>query len=81
MRTVEGCAECKRISAKYEAATLEWFRVQSQLGIAEFLHDSETSARIVKELSSLAKRRQSLREAADRHLAQAHTSHQAGGSQ
>jgi hypothetical protein len=79
MNFVEGCPECRRISGKYEAATLEWFRVQGQLGIAEHLRDPETSARIVTELAGIARRRQSLRDAAGRHIARAHASLTAGG--
>jgi hypothetical protein len=79
MNFVEGCPECRRISAKYEAATIEWFRVQGQLGIAEHLRDPETSAAIVNELSRIAKRRQSLRDTAARHIAKAHVSLTAGG--
>jgi hypothetical protein len=79
MNFVEGCPECRRISAKYEAATIEWFRVQGQLGIAEHLRDPETSAKFVAELSGIAKRRQSLRDTANRHIAKIHASVKAGG--
>jgi len=72
MNFVEGCAECQRLSGLYEAATLEWFRVQSQLGIAECLRDSEASAGIVAELAAIAKRRQNLRDSLAEHVAQDH---------
>ncbi len=80
MNFVDGCPECKRISGKYEAATLEWFRVQGQLDVAQYLHDPETSGRIVAELAEIAKRRRSLGDAAARHIAKAHASRTAGGS-
>jgi hypothetical protein len=79
MNFVDGCPECRRISGKYEAATLEWFRVQGQLDVAQYLHDPETSARIVADLAGIAKRRQSLQEAATRHIAKAHAIRCAGG--
>jgi hypothetical protein len=80
MNFVDGCPECKRLSGKYEAATLEWFRVQGQLGVAQYLHDPESSARIVADLASIAKRRQSLQDAAARHIAKAHAIRSAGGA-
>ena len=80
MNFVEGCPDCRRISARYEAVTLEWFRVQGQLGIAEHLRDPDTSAAIVAELARIAKRRQSLRDSADRHIARAHAALNAGGA-
>ena len=80
MNLVEGCPECRRISDKYEAATIEWFRVQSQLGIAEFLRDAETSEDIVKELAAIARRRQAIRDTADRHIAEDHATLKAGSS-
>jgi hypothetical protein len=72
MDFVEGCPECERISGKYEAATMEWFRAQSQLGIAESLRDPKASEGIVTELAAIAKRRQLLREIADKHMAEDH---------
>lgn len=72
MKFVEGCPECQRLSNVYEAATIEWFRVQNQLGIAEHLRDSEASTAIVAELAEIATRRQNLRDEAARHLAQDH---------
>lgn len=79
MHFVDGCPECRRISTKYEAATLEWFRIQGQLGIAEHLRDPETSAGIVTEMAVIAKRRQALRDAAGRHIARAHAALTANG--
>jgi hypothetical protein len=72
MNFIEGCAECRLISGKYEAATLEWFRVQSQLGVAEFLRDNEASSRIVTELTAIGKRRDALRESANQHFNDEH---------
>ena len=74
MNFVGECPECRRISGKYETATLEWFRVQSQLGIAEHLRDANISAKIVGELALIGKRRQVLRDMSDRHIVKAHKS-------
>ena len=78
MNFVDGCPQCRRISGRYEAATLQWFRVQGQLDVAQYLNDPETSAGIVAELAVIAKRRQTLREAAERHIARAHATRTAG---
>jgi hypothetical protein len=67
MKFVATCEECRRISAEYEAATLEWFRVQGQLRVAEYSREEEASSRIVSELSRITARRQRLREEAARH--------------
>jgi hypothetical protein len=80
MNFVDDCAQCKRISGKYEAATLEWFRVQGQLDVAQYLYDPAKSAGIVSELSAIAKRRQALRDAAMHHIENAHATRTAGGS-
>jgi hypothetical protein len=70
---VEGCAECQRISAAYEAATLEWFRLQGQLRIAEYSSAERESDSLVAELTAVAKRRQTLREEASTHTLDAHS--------
>ena len=67
MTFVEGCDECKRLSSAYEAATMEWFRLQGQLRIAEFSRDKEASHQIVAELNATARKRQTLREAIESH--------------
>jgi hypothetical protein len=61
------CKECRRLSAEYEAATMEWFRVQAQLRVAEYSRESESSNRIIAELSQIASRRHALREAVEKH--------------
>lgn len=61
------CKECQRLSAEYEAATMEWFRVQAQLRVAEYSRENESSNRIIAELSVIASRRHALREAAEKH--------------
>jgi hypothetical protein len=66
------CKECQRLSAEYEAATMEWFRVQGQLRVAEYSRESESSGRIIAELSLIASRRHSLREAAEKHEMEMH---------
>jgi hypothetical protein len=66
------CEECRRISSEYEAATMEWFRVQGQIRIAEYSHDDEASNRIIDELSRITARRQRLREEAEKHQLDRH---------
>ena len=72
MNFVGDCKECQRLSAEYEAATMEWFRQQGQLRVAEYSRAKESSNRIVAELSRITARRTALREAADRHEMEKH---------
>lgn len=72
MSIVEGCKECQRLSSAYEATTMEWFRLQGQLRIAEYSHEEEAASRIVAEINSTARRRQSLRDEIEKHDAVAH---------
>ena len=72
MKFVGTCDECRRISSEYEAATMDWFRVQGQLRIAEYSRDEKASNRIIAELSAITARRQALRERAEAHDLQAH---------
>lgn len=69
---MEGCDECRRLSAAYEAATMEWFRLQGQLRVAEYSREAEASDRIVAELNQIARRRQALREEIETHNLDAH---------
>jgi hypothetical protein len=66
------CKECRRLSAEYEAATMEWFRVQAQLRVAEYSRENESSNRIIAELSLIASRRHALREAVEKHELEMH---------
>jgi hypothetical protein len=66
------CALCQRLSAEYEAATLEWFRVQGQLRVAEYSRAEESSNRIIAELSAITARRNALREAIEKHNNESH---------
>ena len=72
MNFVGTCTVCKRLSAEYEAATMEWFRVQGQLRVAEYSREDESSTRIIAELSVITARRHALREAAEKHDAEKH---------
>lgn len=72
MNFVGTCEECRRLSAQYEAATMDWFRVQGQLRVAEYSREEESSTRIIAELSAITARRQSLREQAEKHDREAH---------
>lgn len=51
---------------------MDWFRAQGQLRIVEYSGDDEASTRIVEELSAIAERRRTLREALARHVESAH---------
>ncbi len=72
MSFVEGCDECRRLSSAYEAATMDWFRLQGQLRIAEYSREKDISEKIVAELNATAKRRQTLRDEIELHQATAH---------
>ena len=72
MKFVEKCAECERISAAYETATIEWFRLQNQLTIAEHARDDAASDAIVAELTVIAAQRERMRDSADQHFRDAH---------
>ena len=69
---IDRCSECERLSMDYETITMEWFRAQNQLRIVEFSGDDEASARIVDELSAIASRRRTLRDALAEHIERAH---------
>jgi len=72
MNLTGACKECQRLSAEYEAATMEWFRVQGQLRVAEYSREEESSNRIIAELSLITARRHALREAARLHELEMH---------
>jgi hypothetical protein len=72
MNFADACHECQRLSAEYEAATMEWFRVQGQLRVAEYSRDEEASDRIVAQLSLITERRRALREAVEKHELEMH---------
>jgi hypothetical protein len=74
------CKECQRLSAEYEAATMEWFRVQGQLRVAEYSREEESSSRIIAELSLIAARRHALREAREKHEFEVHPRTSTAGS-
>jgi hypothetical protein len=67
MNSTSVCEECGRLSAEYETATMEWFRVQGQLRVAEYSREEESSNRIIAELSLITARRHALREAIHHH--------------
>jgi hypothetical protein len=72
MNFVGTCEECRRISAEYEAATMEWFRVQGQLRVAEYSREEQSSSRIIAQLSEITARRQALRDEAEEHDSKMH---------
>ena len=72
MNFVETCEACRRLSAAYEASTIEWFRVQGQLRVAEFSREEALSHSIVTELVGIAAHRQAVREEAEQHTLSAH---------
>lgn len=80
MSSPKQCKVCTKFFAEYEAATIEWFRVQGQLRVAEYSCEREASDRIVAELSKIAGRRHSLREAMSKHELEAHPRAACAGS-
>lgn len=72
MNFVAGCSTCQRLSAEYEAATMQWFRVQGQLRVAEYSREAEASTRIIAELNAITARRNALRDATEKHNLEAH---------
>lgn len=80
MDFADNCEECTRLSAPYEAATMDWFRLQGQLRIATWSNDPAASDHIVAELTSIGHRREHTRQAAENHLAAIHPRRAAAGS-
>ena len=72
MEFIEGCPICERLSAEYESATMEWFRVEGHLRIAEYSSDGESTHRITEELGRVSKRRTAVKDAIADHKRQAH---------
>lgn len=72
MKSPDVCEVCRRLSEEYEAATMEWFRVQGQLRVAEYARDENATSRIIAELSRISGRRQALREAREKHEIEQH---------
>lgn len=72
MNFVPGCEVCQRLSAEYEIATMDWFRVQGQLRIAEYSREKESSNQLIEELSVITGRRHTLREAVEKHAIEVH---------
>ena len=68
----ETCADCERLSAEYESVTLRWFRLDSQMQIAEFGHDRDASARLAGERAAVNDRREALKRALRTHMLQQH---------
>jgi len=80
MKSPAECEVCNRLAADYEAATMDWFRVQGQLRIAEHSHDENASSRIIAQLSEIAERRHSLRDAKEQHEVDKHPQTRCAGS-
>src|SRR5208283_4535909 len=72
MNSSDECEVCRRLAAEYEAATMEWFRVQGQLRIAEYSRDENSTNRTIAELSGIAARRHAVREAKEKHKLEIH---------
>jgi hypothetical protein len=66
------CADCERLSADYESATIRWFRLDSQIQIAEYGRDRESSNRIAGELARVDEQRKSMRQALRDHISVTH---------
>jgi hypothetical protein len=67
------CADCERLSADYESATIRWFRLDSQMRIAEFGLDRDASLSIAGELASVDESRTALRQALHDHISCKHS--------
>jgi hypothetical protein len=80
MNAPDGCEVCRRLAGEYEAATMEWFRVQGQLRIAEYARDENATNRTIAELSGIAERRHALREAKEKHELDVHPRTRCAGS-
>jgi hypothetical protein len=80
MNSPDECEVCRRLAAEYEAATMEWFRVQGQLRIAEYARDENATNRTIAELSGIAARRHALREAKEKHEVDKHPRMRCAGS-
>jgi hypothetical protein len=66
------CPDCERLSADYESATIRWFRLDSQMQIAQFGLDPESSDRIGVELARVDEMRKSMRQALRSHISIEH---------
>jgi hypothetical protein len=66
------CADCERLSAEYESATIRWFRLDSQMQIAAYGRDCEGSSRIAGELARVDEIRKSMRQALRDHISLTH---------
>lgn len=66
------CADCERLSAEYESATIRWFRLDSQMQIAEYGRDRDASSRIAGELARVDELRKSMRQALRDHISLTH---------
>jgi hypothetical protein len=80
MNSPVACEVCNRLATDYEAATMEWFRVQGQLRIAEHSRDENASSRIIAQLSEIAERRHALRSAREQHELEKHPQTRCAGS-
>jgi hypothetical protein len=67
------CPDCERLSGDYESATIRWFRLDSQMRIAEFGLDRDSTLRIASEMASLDLSRTALRQALHEHTSLAHS--------
>lgn len=72
MNVVEDCAECQRLTASYEAATIDWFRLEGNLRIAEYGRDEESFSSLAEQLHEIAEKRLQLRKAIEKHWNAAH---------
>ena len=80
MNSPDECEVCCSLAAEYEAATMEWFRVQGQLRVAEYARDEKATNRIIAELSGIAARRHALRDTKEKHEIEMHPRTRSAGS-
>ena len=67
------CPDCERLSADYESATIRWFRLESQMRIAEFGLDREATLHIAGEMAIVDESRGTLRQALHDHISCDHS--------
>ena len=77
MELVRGCIECGRLSESYETETLNWFRLEGQLRVAEYARDQNAIRKISGDLEATIGKRTELRAAIEQHEAAFHK----GGTQ
>lgn len=69
---IQHCVKCSQLARAYEAETMNWFRLEGHLRIAEYGRDEDGAQKIALELDAVIRRRAELRIATDLHNTSAH---------